>query len=156
MAWPSQIVCFRIGATDYAVDILAVKEVLEVLPITRLPRLPSFVEGVVELRGELLPVIDLRRCLGIDSPPPENARLLVARLAGRHAALVVDAVQTVERVDGAAAREAPELTRNAASAFFLGLVHADGASYALVDLDQILSPAQREALRAAPVALPEP
>lgn len=118
----AQLCTFRIGGEDYALDIMRVREIIHPLPITPVPRAPAFVEGVVRLRGEVIPVIDVRKRLALPaSPPTRKSRFLVVNVAGRRIALVVDEVREVLRLPRSEIRAAPPLGPTAGPRFFLGV-----------------------------------
>lgn len=117
-----ELCAFRVGSEDYVVDIRRVREVVPPLPIRPVPRAPEFVEGVVNLRGEVIPVVDVRRRFGLPAAPPtRKTRLLVAHVAGRVLALVVDAVLEVVRIPRSAIRAAPPPSGSEAPRLFLGV-----------------------------------
>lgn len=117
-----QLCTFRIGGEDYAVDIMRVQEIVNPLPVTPVPRAPAFVEGVVRLRGEVVPVVDVRSRFGLPPGAPGNkAKLLVVHVAGRRLGLMVDEVCEVLRLPRAAIRPAPALVGQGGPRFFLGV-----------------------------------
>lgn len=117
-----QLCTFRIGGEDYAVDIMRVREIIQPLPITPVPRAPAFVEGVVRLRGEVIPVVDVRKRFGLPpSPATRKTKFLVVHVAGRRLGLVVDEVCEVMRLARADIRPAPALVGLEAPRFFLGV-----------------------------------
>ena len=123
-----QLCTFRIGGEDYALDVMRVREIVPPRPITPVPRAPPFVEGVVRLRGEVIPVLDVRKRLGV--PPASDtrrARFLVVNVAGRRIALVVDEVCEVLRLPRRELRAAPALGGHGAPRFFLGACGGEGA-----------------------------
>jgi purine-binding chemotaxis protein CheW len=123
-----QLCTFRIGGEDYAVDIMRVREIIPPRPITPVPRAPSFLEGVIRLRGEVIPVLDVRKRLGVPPAADERrSRFLVANVAGRRIALVVDEVCEVVRLPRREIRVAPALGDEGAPRFFLGVCGGDGA-----------------------------
>ncbi|HET7825425.1 MAG TPA: chemotaxis protein CheW [Anaeromyxobacter sp.] len=123
-----QLCTFRIGGEDYAVDIMRVHEIIPPRPITPVPRAPSFLEGVTRIRGEVLPVLDVRKRLGVaPAADARRARFLVASVAGRRIALVVDEVCEVLRLPRRELRPAPALGDENAPRFFLGVCGGDGA-----------------------------
>ena len=124
-----QLCTFRIGGEDYAIDIMRVREIIHPLPVTPVPRAPAFVEGVIRLRGEVIPVLDVRRRLGVPQVPlTRKSRFLVVNVAGRRIGLVVDEVCEVLRLPRAEIRPAPPLAEDGAPAFFLGVCGGDPAA----------------------------
>jgi len=118
-----ELVAFRIGSEEYVVDVRRVREVVPPLPIRRMPRIPDFLEGVVDLRGEVLPVVDVRRRFGLHAgTPTRKTKLMVVEMAGTPVGLVVDAVLEVLRVPRSAIRPAPPLAGRDAPGLFLGVV----------------------------------
>jgi purine-binding chemotaxis protein CheW len=122
-----QLCTFRIGGEDYAVDIMRVREIIQPLPITPVPRAPAFVEGVVRLRGEVIPVVDVRKRFGLAaSAATRKTKFLVVHVAGRRLGLVVDEVCEVVRLARSEIRPAPALVGLDAPRFFLGVCGGDG------------------------------
>lgn len=118
----AQLCAFRIGGEDYAIDIMRVREIIHPLPITPVPRAPAFVEGVIRLRGEVIPVVDVRKRLGLPaSAATRKSRFLVVNVAGRRIALVVDEVREVLRLPRSEIRPAPSLGATTGPLFFLGV-----------------------------------
>jgi purine-binding chemotaxis protein CheW len=123
-----QLCTFRIGGEDYAVDLMRVQEIIPPRPITPVPRAPAFLEGVTRIRGEVLPVLDVRKRLGV--PPAADARrvrFLVTSVARRRIALVVDEVCEVVRLPRREIRAAPALGDEGAPRFFLGVCGGDAS-----------------------------
>jgi purine-binding chemotaxis protein CheW len=124
-----QLCTFRIGGEDYAIDVMRVREIIHPLPITPVPRAPAFVEGVVRLRGEVVPVLDVRKRLGVEArPPSRKSRFLVVNVAGRRIGLVVDEVCEVLRLPRSDLRAAPALGAPGTPRFFLGVCGGEGAA----------------------------
>jgi purine-binding chemotaxis protein CheW len=117
-----QLCTFRIGGEDYAIDIMRVREIIHPLPITPVPRAPPSVEGVVRLRGEVIPVLDARKRLGLEARPNgRKSRFLVVNVARRRIGLVVDEVCEVMRLPRSEIRPAPPLGPPGTPRFFLGV-----------------------------------
>lgn len=166
-AWPAQVVCFCVGAQEYGLDIMRVKEVINPVAITRMPDAPAFLEGVIDLRGVFLGVMDLRRRLapgrppgragspGQDAAPPGTGeaapvtsqhKYVIARIdADRRLGLVVDRVTEVRRLAPATVSPAPE----GAQGCIAGLARHEGGVILLLDLDRLLAPEERAALALA-------
>jgi len=140
-----QLTRFGIGEARYAFDIMKVREVLQPLAITAVPGTPSFVEGLIELRGEFLPVVDLRRRMG--KPVGQDAKIVVADAAGRRVGFVVDQVFDVVRVETREIRAVDELARTPA---LTGIIPADEGPVMLLDPDALLSELEVSALDALP------
>jgi purine-binding chemotaxis protein CheW len=143
----AQLCTFRIGGEDYAIDIMRVREIIHPLPITPVPRAPSFVEGVIRLRGDVIPVIDVRKRLALPATPAtRKSRFLVVNVAGRRIALVVDEVREVLRLPRSEIRPAPSLGAISGPRFFLGVCGGDrgrgGATLRLLlNVKALLDPA---------------
>ena len=145
-----QLCTFRIGGEDYAIDVMRVREIIRPLPIKPVPRAPSFVEGVVRLRGEVIPVLDVRKRLGVAaSAPTRKTRFLVVNVARRRFALVVDEVREVLRLPRDDIRPAPALGPPGGARFFLGVCGGDDSGPArargpmrlLLNVKALLDPA---------------
>jgi purine-binding chemotaxis protein CheW len=118
----AQLCTFRVGGEDYAVDIMRLREIITPLPVTPVPRAPSFVEGVIRLRGDVIPVVDVRRRLGLPvTPPTRKSKVLIVHVAGRRLGLLVDEVTEVLRIPRAEIRPAPGLVDGGGTRFFLGV-----------------------------------
>ncbi len=92
-----ELCAFRVGEEEYVVDLRRVREILHAGPITAVPRAPEGIEGVMNVRGNVIPVIDVRKRLAVAPRPGARAKLLVVEVAGRVLGLVVDAVVEVVR-----------------------------------------------------------
>jgi len=118
-----ELLCFRVGSEEYVLDVRRVREVVVPPPVRRMPRVPAFLEGVVDLRGEVVLVVDARRRFGLTAgTPTRKTKLVVVQVAGMAIGLVVDAVTEVLRVPREAIRAAPPLAGKAAPRLFLGVV----------------------------------
>jgi purine-binding chemotaxis protein CheW len=138
---------FRLGDEEFALPIAAIDEVARVPDrITRVPKTPNFLEGVINLRGEVLPVVDQRR--RFDLPPfagGASRRLIVAR-AGRHrAGLIVDSVSEVMRVSAGAIEPPPNLTHDG-TALIDGVINAGERMILLLNPAELLTRAERGVL----------
>jgi purine-binding chemotaxis protein CheW len=117
-----ELCTFRVGGEDFAIDIMRVREIINPQPVTPVPRAPAFVEGVIRLRDEVIPVVDVRRRLGIAAAAPtRKSRFLVVRIGARRVALVVDEVTEVVRLDRSEIRPAPSFDEGDGPPWFLGV-----------------------------------
>ncbi len=119
---PCELCAFRVGDEEYAIDLRRIREILQPLPVTPVPRAPEFIEGVMDLRGEVVPVVDVRERLGLGAPADAaKAKLLVVNVAGRVLALRVDAVLEVVRLPRSAIGPPPPLFLAGGPRLFLGV-----------------------------------
>lgn len=140
-----QVACFRVADRDCAVDVMRIAEVLRPVPVTPLPSAPPFVEGIIELRGRFLPVIDLRKRFGGEERAA--GKYVVAPMGATSVALVVDEVTGVERIPTDQIQAPPALASGrVAPAFVSGIVKWNERVFMLLDIDAVLSAAEREAL----------
>ena len=134
-----QLCAFRVGGEEYAVDIMRVVEILPPQPVTPIPRAPAIVEGVMHLRGAILPVVDLRkRLLGLDVPAAARTRLLVCLLGRRRVALRVDRVTEVLRVKRSELKPAPAFASGGRTPFVVGVWGPPERTRLLLDLKALL------------------
>ncbi len=140
-----QVACFRVADRDCAVDVMRIAEVLRPVPVTPLPSAPPFVEGIIELRGRFLPVIDLRKRFGGEERAA--GKYVVAPMGETSVALVVDEVMGVERIPTDQIQAPPALASGrVAPAFVSGIVKWNDRVFMLLDIEAVLSAAEREAL----------
>ena len=142
---------FRLGKDEFGLPIDAVDEVGEVpSKIARLPKTPKFLEGVVNLRGDVLPVVDQRRRFDMPATDqPERRRLVVVRTERHRAGLIVDGVSDVLRVPNNAVEAPPDLTEQIAR-LVRGVINLDSSQRIVLVLDpsELLTPAEQERLDA--------
>ena len=144
-----QLVSFVVGAEEYAIPILAVQEINRMMAITRVPQSPSFVEGVINLRGKVIPVVDLRKRFGM--PINENTgdeRIIVVEVQGQTEARVigftVDRVNRVLRIGSEIVEPAPAMACGADSEYVLGVGKLDEGLLILLSLDKLFSATELE------------
>jgi len=133
-----QLVACRLANEEYAVDIHTVQEIIRMLEITRVPHAPEFVEGVINLRGMVIPVMDLRHRFGL--PPRENTettRIIITTWQDTMVGFVVDGVSEVLRLPGSAIEPPPSLEQKNAT-YFSGVGKIGNRLLILLNLDRIL------------------
>ncbi len=134
-----QLCAFRIGEEEYVIDIMRVEEILAVPAITRVRRAPKFVEGVVNLRGSIIPVIDVRRQLLGEIPKAHpSERLVLCRLGPARVALRVDAVNAILKVPIEALQAAPLSGKKGARAHVLGVCSLGSRLLLMLDVKALL------------------
>ncbi|VTZ24954.1 putative chemotaxis protein CheW [Methylocella tundrae] len=143
---PRELIAFRIGAQEFCVDIMSVREIRGWTPATALPQAPSFVRGVVNLRGAVLPIVDLAARLGF-APAEPTARhvIIVAQIEQQVVGLLVDAVSDILTVTDDLLQPTPDVASDMAKTFVRGVLAIDRRMISLISLDHVLPPAEREA-----------
>jgi purine-binding chemotaxis protein CheW len=134
-----ELIAFRIGAQEFCVDIMSVREIRGWTPATALPQSPGFVRGVINLRGAVLPIIDLAARLGF--PPAEpTARhvIIVAQIASQVVGLLVDAVSDILTVTDDLVQPTPDVASEMAKTFVRGVLAVEGRMISLIALDNLL------------------
>jgi purine-binding chemotaxis protein CheW len=105
-----QLVSFSVAAEEYGLDILRVQEIIRTQQLTRVPNLPDYVEGVINLRGKVIPVVSLRRRLGLEAVTPDkNTRIVVVDVHGQTLGFIVDAVSEVLRISADTVEPTPRI-----------------------------------------------
>ncbi|MGA0596389.1 chemotaxis protein CheW [Enterovirga sp. CN4-39] len=134
-----ELIAFRIGAQEFCIDIQAVREIRGWTPATPLPHSPGFVRGVINLRGAVLPVVDLAARLGLETTDPTARHvIIVSRIGEQLVGLLVDAVSDILTVSEDALQPTPDVAYDPAGAFVKGLLPVDGRLISLVSLDRML------------------
>ncbi|SFS86425.1 chemotaxis protein CheW [Brevundimonas viscosa] len=141
-----ELIAFRIGEQEFCVDIMSVREIRGWTPATPLPRAPGYMKGVINLRGAVLPIIDLGARFGLrTSEPTARHVIMVAHIGGRMVGLLVDAVSDIIQLDDGAVQPTPDVASEEVRAFVKGIFALEGRMVSLVDLGLILPPAEAEA-----------
>lgn len=142
-----QLVVFTLSSEAYGVDIGTVREIIRMQDITRVPRTPECVEGVINLRGKIIPVVDLRRRFGfaVGEESKEN-RIVVVDTGGQDVGMVVDAVTEVLRISDEAIEPPSSIVTSANSDYLQGIAKLADRLIILLDLDRVLSLDERRAL----------
>ncbi len=143
-----QLVIFELANEVYGVDISRVQEIIRMTAITRLPRAPEFVEGVINLRGKVIPVVDLKKRFGLDEMDRTKASRIVVVDVGDHTiGMVVDAVSEVLRVPSDAVEPPSPVVTTIESDYIRGIAKLEGRLIILLDLDKVLSWDEKRKLR---------
>ena len=135
-----QLVVFRLGSEKYGIDIERVQGIERMQPVTVVPRAPHFVEGVINLRGQITPVMNLRTRFGFDKvEATKETRIVVVRMAEQWVGLVVDGVAGVQRLTSDLVEPPSEFVRSAESEYLRGIAKVEDGLLILLDLDKVLS-----------------
>ncbi len=136
-----QLVGFVIGREMFGVDILMVQEIIRETPITPIPNAPDFIEGVINLRGNIIPVIDLRRRLNLRhaGAPDGNIWIMILNVEGRVTGFIVDSVTQVLKVPANSIKPPPDIVVSGLhSQYITGVCRIDQRLLILLDFDRIL------------------
>jgi purine-binding chemotaxis protein CheW len=135
----TEVIAFRVHDDEYCVDIMSVREIRGWTPATRLPHAPPFVRGVINLRGAVLPIIDLGARLGFElTEPSERNVIIVAQMEGQLFGLLVDAVSDIMSIGADDLQPTPNIGSDQARTFIKNVVAREEQMIRFVDLKQIL------------------
>lgn len=144
-----QLVTFSIGEEEFGVNILKVQEIIRTMEITKVPRAPVFVEGVINLRGKVIPILDLRRRFGLMSKPEDkDTRIIVIEINNIIVGFVVDAVSEVLRIPAGTVEPPPPVVAGVESDYISGVGQLQDRLLIMLDLDKLLSSDDIEMLNA--------
>ena len=145
-----QLVTFKVDNEEFAVDILKVQEINKMIDITRIPNAPPFVEGVINLRGKIIPIVDLRKRLGFAGKDyDKSTRIIVIELDGMVLGFIVDSVSEVLRISDATVEPPPSLVAGVESDYIEGVGKLDNRLLILLELRKIFSDSDRKELERA-------
>jgi purine-binding chemotaxis protein CheW len=135
-----QLISFGVDSENYGVKIQSVKEVIKIREITKLPKAPSFVKGVINLRGDVIPVIDFRDKFGIEQKDyTEITRIIVVEVDQKSIGIVVDSVSHVIRISQEEITPPPPMIGGIAEEYLLGIGKKGEDLIILIDIEKILS-----------------
>ncbi|MDP2875303.1 MAG: chemotaxis protein CheW [Holophaga sp.] len=137
------LVVFRLGEEAFSLKLHEVREIIMVGLVTPVPRAPSFIDGVLNLRGEVMPVIDLRDRFGLPRKERTSlSRIIITPIGGVHTGLVVDAVDEVKNVDQRRLEEPPRVTAAGANAYITKVARTGAGMVFLLDIQRLLTDAE--------------
>jgi purine-binding chemotaxis protein CheW len=154
----NQLVNFRLGDEEFGVDIGSVREITKVTDITQIPEAPLFIQGVTNLRGEIIPVVDLARQFGLPSREkiPKSARIVVTEIMNKTVGILVDEVPEVLKIPEESIEPTPELIESEIRKDYIkGVGKLDNRLIILLDLEKVLTPHEMEKMVKAEARTPE-
>ncbi len=134
----NKFLTFSLDKEDYGLEILKVREIIGVLDITKVPQTPDFVEGVINLRGKVIPVIDLRRRFGLPKKEYNEQTCIIVIDSSTIMGVIVDTVQEVHDIATDNIEPAPELGTSINTDFILGMGKVEDQIKILLDIDEVL------------------
>lgn len=144
-----QVVIFRGGTQEFALEISQVDRILRYQAPSPVPSAPDFLEGVLPYAGGVVPVVDLRKRLGLPAGQAEETRVMIVTMDGQRVGMVVDGVREVLRVDSRRIAPPPEMVRGLAAKYILGVLTLDGRTVLLLQAGRLFSSDERLQLEAA-------
>ena len=140
-----QLVTFKLENEEFGVDILKVQEINRMLTITKIPNAPSFVEGVINLRGKIIPIVDLRKRLGFNGKAyDKSTRIIVVELDGLILGFIVDSVSEVLRVSESTVEPPPSIMGGIESDYIEGVGKLDNRLLILLELGKVFATKDRK------------
>ncbi len=144
-----QLVCFNLGSEDFGVDISKVQEINRMVEITNIPQSPEFVEGVINLRGKIIPVVDLRKRFGFEimTERTKENRIIVIETPNATVGFIVDAVTEVLRIKSGSIEPTPEMVTSGVDIRYIeGVAMLDDQLLIVLDTDKIFSLEEKESI----------
>lgn len=142
-----QLVVFKLGEEEYGVPITQVQEINRLVTPTKIPKSPAFVEGVINLRGKIIPIIDLKKRFNLTlSAYTEDTRIVVVEINGNTVGVIVDAVSEVLRINSANIEPAPSIIAGIDAEYLNGVGKVDNRLLILLDLNKILTSKEQDEL----------
>ncbi|MCU0619312.1 MAG: chemotaxis protein CheW [Gemmatimonadaceae bacterium] len=130
---------FFLAGEEYGVEILRVQEIIGMMPITRVPNTPAHIKGVINLRGKVIPIMDLREKFGMPAGTEAEQVMIVVQVAGRQVGVVVDKVSEVATIGAADIDATPDFGAGVHTEFLLGLGKSQGKLKLLLDIERVLT-----------------
>jgi purine-binding chemotaxis protein CheW len=144
-----QLVTFRVAGQDFAFNIFQVERILRYEAPARLPKSPEFLEGVLQYQGGAVPVVDLRKRLGVEAPLKDETRIIVLDMEGGRIGIVVDAVTEVMQVGAGDVATPPPIVQGLAADYITGLVGRDARTIIVLNTGKLLASKEKLALQTA-------
>lgn len=147
MADYKQYVNLLLNDEKYGIDIMDVEEILRMMDITKVPKAPSFVEGIINIRGKVIPIVDLRKKMGIPANEYNNStRIIVVNLKGKQVGFIVDQVDEVLRVDADLVDKAPAASTSVDNTYIKGVARLQTGMVIILDVHHIFRSGETSAL----------
>lgn len=142
-----QLVAFRVGGQDFAFNIFQVERILRYESPAPLPKAPAFLEGVLQYQAAAVPLVDLRKRLGVEAPLRDDTRTVILEFEGGKIGVVVDAVTEVMQVAAASVTPPPGIVKGLAAEYIAGLVVRNGKTIIVLNTNKLLSAKEKLALK---------
>lgn len=144
-----KVVSFGLGTEEYGVDIGQVQEIIRMVEITHVPRAPRFMEGVINLRGQLVPIIDLRTRFGMPRlDATKSTRIVVTEIGSKRVGIVVDSVSEVLNIPIENVEDAPEMIAGVGTEYIQGVGKVGDRLIIMLDLTMVITADDKQDLEA--------
>lgn len=145
-----QVVSFHVESEEYGVDIAQVQEIIRMVEVTHVPRAPHFMEGVINLRGQLIPIIDLRTRFGMPrADHTKSTRIVVTEIGSKKVGIVVDSVSEVLHIPIENVEEAPDMIAGVGTEYIQGVGKVNERLIILLDLTMVITGEEKSQLETA-------
>ncbi|KXS43580.1 MULTISPECIES: chemotaxis protein CheW [unclassified Candidatus Frackibacter] len=134
-----QLIVFDLGGEEFGVKITKVQEIIRMKELTQLPNASEFMAGIINLRGDIISVIDLRKRFGVEQKETKKTRIIIVEMDNQDVGLIVDSVSEVLRIEPADIEDAPERIAGIKDDYLKGIGKVDDRIIILLDLDQLLT-----------------
>ncbi len=135
----SEFVTFFVGEQEYCIDIMSLREIRGWTPATALPDAPHYVRGVINLRGSVLPIIDLAKRLDLEpEEPSERSVVMITQIGSQVVGLLADAVSDILTIDTSTIQPTPEMSQDSGLSFVKGLLAIEERMISVIALDNII------------------
>lgn len=142
----AELIAFRIAEQDFCFNIMSVREIRGWSPATVIPHAPPYVRGVINLRGAVVPIVDLAQRLGLSVPEPTSRNvIIITQIDGPVVGLLVDAVSDILSVSADEVQPTPDVANDEAGGFISGIITRDEQMIRMIELEGILPPPQQGA-----------
>jgi purine-binding chemotaxis protein CheW len=151
------LVSFTIAQEEFGLDILKVREINRVVEFTRVPNAPEFISGVINLRGKVIPIVNLRTRFGFPRKESDkNTRIVVVEISGKTVGFIVDAVREVLRISSSVIEPPPPMVAGIGSEYITGVAKLENRLLILLDLERILLQRELQSLSSESLQPPTP
>lgn len=134
-----ELVSFTIGNEFYALEINCIREIIKVNDITRVPNTPNYIKGVINLRGKVIPIIDMRKKLNLQSIDfNKNSRILIIEYNNMMIGIIVDTVKEVLKIDNKVTENTPDISKNGTSDYISSIGKLDDKLINILNLDNFI------------------
>lgn len=149
-----QLVVFELANEFYGIDIAVVESIIKMQAITQLPQTPTYIKGVTNLRGTVLPVIDLRIRFGLETQPDtKQTRVIIVTMGKVKVGVMVDGVSEVLRISDGSIEPLPAMVNSVNADFLKGIVRLEDRLIILLEVEKVLALQEQEALASMPEAV---